>query len=1103
MTGAADIGTLTETGQPLVSSTFGDLRVDIGADKGATHVEFAASAVTELQALGLTSDAVALDYELRDNGFGGQEIVAFKPGASSSEPVFIIGVYKPASFAATLFQNVDHATGSDNLALKLGARIFDADGDYADTSFIINIKDDAPTIIQQPADYNLLTNGDFSQGGLSTTGYGHDFTGPMGWTVKGTTPGHESVKLEAPGNGYLGMSTSTGGSMVDLAASPGNVEISQSLSGLDRSKTYSISFEVGSPNPASAGLEVYWNGVKIGTGLVITNKMTLVTLTGLAPDDLGNGTLSFKEVGSPDNTGTYLANIALTLAGAVDLPVLTGQMGDDAADTFDLKDGAQFQFGADGAGSVTFDSGAAILAGPSGISLGKPTISYDQATGKLTITPVADTNKLAQSEMATLTIPFSVQDQDGDIRTGLYQVVITGANDAPEIYAEKSTDASATLIETDAGLVSNGTLTVLDIDSTSKVRAEVTLTTASNAGYSVVGAETFFSLTKTTLTDADEGHHNLGWKFDPGKQAFDFLPKGAELVLTYTIKVTDELGASDSQEVTITITGTNDAAVISGKSSGAVTEDSAITTASGQLFAADVDNPANTFQAQSNVGSTYGKFSIGTDGKWVYTLDNANPAVHDLNTGKQLTDTFTIKSVDGTPQIVTVTINGTTDNTAPVITAPGQIGYFTNTFASPGGWENVTYINRLVIADKEQVNGPITLRLSLKDGTLEGSSADGVSVSGNGTRVLTLTGQIADINAFIATNGVEFDPDLGWPFAGLDDRLTVTVDDGHGGVATSVVAIKHSSDLRHDWSGWNLNDVTVSYEDNKNDTVVTSWSHGPSGWVLYDGGERYEWKWEGWSLKREDVSNDQITLVTTADQLSEILVSTAHRNELDNFLSSPEDDLDLRGAAWNAVVTGFEKAQLAIVTGPNSHVVYAPASGGLADLASAGDNKDNLLIAKLGGSVLDSGKGHDILVGRDGADTLKGGEGNDLLLGGAGNDRLHGGAGNDILVGGAGKDSFVFAEDGKNNSDTIADFAIGEDEIDLSALLDGSSLTQATVGDHLRLNHTGDDAVLQIRTNGNTNGNSWSDVAVLSGHGTPGTTIDIKIDDHDFTIKVI
>ena len=68
---------------------------------------------------------------------------------------------------------------------------------------------------------------------------------------------------------------------------------------------------------------------------------------------------------------------------------------------------------------------------------------------------------------------------------------------------------------------------------------------------------------------------------------------------------------------------------------------------------------------------------------WTYTLDNSNAAVQALNVGQTLTDTFTVTTVDGTSQLVTITINGAND--AAVITGP-----VTGTVTEAGGVANGT-----------------------------------------------------------------------------------------------------------------------------------------------------------------------------------------------------------------------------------------------------------------------------------------------------------------------------------------------------------------------------------------------------------------------------
>src|SRR5690606_15133628 len=100
-------------------------------------------------------------------------------------------------------------------------------------------------------------NGDFSASGdfLSKHPWGDnghggiDTDGIAGW---GTAIGGQ---IERVGDNYLGMSTSDGKPMIDMAASPGNIAIEQTVGGLADGQLYTISFEAGAPFPDSARLE--------------------------------------------------------------------------------------------------------------------------------------------------------------------------------------------------------------------------------------------------------------------------------------------------------------------------------------------------------------------------------------------------------------------------------------------------------------------------------------------------------------------------------------------------------------------------------------------------------------------------------------------------------------------------------------------------------------------------------------------------------------------------------------------------------------------------------------------------------------------------------
>jgi len=105
-----------------------------------------------------------------------------------------------------------------------------------------------------------------------------------------------------------------------------------------------------------------------------------------------------------------------------------------------------------------------------------------------------------------------------------------------------------------------------------------------------------------------------------------------------------------------------------------------------------------------------------------------------------------------------------------------------------------------------------------------------------------------------------------------------------------------------------------------------------------------------------------------------------------------------------------------------------------------------------------------------------GGAGDDLLIGSDLADELDGGAGLDTLYGGSGADTFVLAHD--DVADVIADFESGTDRLDLSALLEANFNTGA-IGDYVKVEQDGADAVVSADRDGSDNGSDFREVAVL------------------------
>ncbi|MDI5876512.1 VCBS domain-containing protein [Shewanella xiamenensis] len=232
------------------------------------------------------------------------------------------------------------------------------------------------------------------------------------------------------------------------------------------------------------------------------------------------------------------------------------------------------------------------------------------------------------SEGVMLHENFNVHSADGTTHT--ITVDIVGTNDAPVLAAQSQS-------VTEDGNKLSGQMVATDVDTGD---SQTFSTTAQTAGFTL---------------NADGSY-----SFDPANAAYQHLAAGQTETLTIPITVTDSTGATSTANLTITLTGSNDGAVISGTDAGTVTEDTQLTTG-GQLTVTDIDDQESAFTAQANTAGSYGSFTLAADGHWTYTLDNKNSAVQALGQNATLTDSLTVQSVDGTAHTVTVTINGHDD----------------------------------------------------------------------------------------------------------------------------------------------------------------------------------------------------------------------------------------------------------------------------------------------------------------------------------------------------------------------------------------------------------------------------------------------------------
>ena len=242
-----------------------------------------------------------------------------------------------------------------------------------------------------------------------------------------------------------------------------------------------------------------------------------------------------------------------------------------------------------------------------------------------------------------------------------------GSDDTLHIEVGNGDSATATLSETDAGLETRGTLTVTDSGGSNQITASVSsvIVSGTTGGLTAADIIGMLSVTPPSFATSPGAAQSLGWTYNSGAESFAFLAPGQALVQTYTITVDDGQGDRTLQTITITIAGTNDAAVISGDTTGAVLEAGGASNgtpgtpvATGDLNSTDVDNPSDSWNAVGSAITSdngYGTYTLTAAGVWTYSLNNSNLTVQALNVGQTLTDTFTTTTMDGTAQVVTIT----------------------------------------------------------------------------------------------------------------------------------------------------------------------------------------------------------------------------------------------------------------------------------------------------------------------------------------------------------------------------------------------------------------------------------------------------------------
>ena len=673
--------------------------------------------------------------------------------------------------------------------------------------------------------------------------------GDTGSTAGGTTPAALVLTVDAPDNSNDNTPTITG-STDAAAGSTVNLVVTDSV-----------------------------GDVQILTATVQPDGGYSVEVPGTLPDgsynvdasirDTSGNTANASDRGSVDTSGgTNDAPVAVDDTGAVDEDAtLSVSQVDGVIDSNDSDvDGDTLSVTAIRTGSEAGTGTAGSVDGTTTGTYGTLTLN---ANGSYTyVADQAAADALADGASASDTFTYEVSDGKGGTDTAEIVITVTGTNDAPVAVDDTGAvdeDATLSVSQVDGVIDSN------DSDVDGDTLSVTAIRTGSEAGTGTAGSvDGTTTGTYGTLTLNANGSYT----YVADQAAADALADGASASDTFTYEVSDGKGGTDTAEIVITVTGTNDAPVAV-DDTGAVDEDATLSVSQvdGVIDSNDSDVDGDTLSvtairtgSEAGTGTagsvdgtttgTYGTLTLNANGSYTYVADQA--AADALADGASASDTFTYEVSDGkggtdTAEIV-ITVTGTND--APVLDLDGGTsgtGYQSDyTEGGPAVPIANSDIDIFDIDSSQFASASITLTNAQAGDQLDISGVLGLGVSVDDTSVpgeitVTLTGPADEAVFEAAIRAITFENSSDSPAAG-DRNINVTVVDDGGLSATAVTTIAVNPVPTLSVSDVSVNEpevvlsgsavVTGTIRSTGSDTYVDHWTFSHNGGALtIDAGE--------------------------------------------------------------------------------------------------------------------------------------------------------------------------------------------------------------------------------------------------------------------------
>ena len=202
------------------------------------------------------------------------------------------------------------------------------------------------------------------------------------------------------------------------------------------------------------------------------------------------------------------------------------------------------------------------------------------------------------------------------------------------------------------------------------------------------------------MIDGSSTTGTVNWTFNSGAETFDYLAVGESLVITYTVTIEDDNGASVTQDIVITVTGSNDAPTMTAGANTAYNYTGGAQVIDNTITVADADSTmltgatvtiSNNFDAADLLGfvNQNGISGVYNDATGVLTL-SGNASVADYQAALQSVTFNTTGSppATGDREFTFTTTDGTQTSTGVTsiitmpfyFTVPGNSGTAFNDF---------------------------------------------------------------------------------------------------------------------------------------------------------------------------------------------------------------------------------------------------------------------------------------------------------------------------------------------------------------------------------------------------------------------------------------